>query len=554
MLATTWITRQLVFNGIVSGLVIGLLAMGIVLVYRSTKVLNFAVGNIGLIGATLLSVMVIRYHVPFWIAVLISLSVGAAFAVAVELTVIRRLFRAPRVTVLVATIGIAGLALAIASALPSLGSTSAGYPVVTTAIWSDVAGFQVSGAQLSIIVAVPITAVLLAWFLNRTTVGRTVHASADNPDLARVSGISPKRISTLVWAIAGLIGTMALILVAGQGLSGSELAQLGPDTLARALVAAVLAGLASIPRAMLAGVAIGIAESVIGFNFINQPGVVDFILFVAVLIAVWVQSRRNRPEPDIYPATPKGRAVPDYLRTIWWIRHMDKALIGLACVVALVVPFVITEPSKNLLYATILAFAISASSLTILVGWSGLLSLGQMAFAGLGALTAASLTLGMHVQLVVHGFEILRMVDSSVAFLVLHRDRNRPDGTAGRGGGPGLTSSSRDVAGGYHFRLGSCSAELSLHALHIRWRPVRQCLLHTGFSVRSQPVVSAVVLLRRPHRPGGRLGDALEAATHRRGTSNDRRSRQLRLRGKFHPLAGAHAGLGHSPWRGQSPD
>ncbi len=132
MLATTWLTRQLVFNGVISGLVIGLLAMGIVLVYRATKVLNFAVGNIGLIGATLLSILVIRYHVPFWISVPISLIVGTAFAVAVELTVIRRLFKAPRVTVLVATIGIAGLALAIASALPSLGSSSAGYPVASS--------------------------------------------------------------------------------------------------------------------------------------------------------------------------------------------------------------------------------------------------------------------------------------------------------------------------------------------------------------------------------------------------------------------------------------
>ena len=406
MLATTWLTQQLVFNGVVSGLVIGLLAMGIVLVYRATKVLNFAVGNIGLIGATLLSVMVIRYHVPFWISLVIALIVGIVFAIAVELTVIRRLFAAPRVTVLVATIGIAGLALAIASALPSLGSSSAGYPVASAVTWPDVLGFQISGAQLSIIVAVPATALFLAWFLNRTTVGRTIQASADNPDLARLSGISPKRISTLVWAIAGLIGTMSLILVAGQGLSGSELAQLGPDTLARALVAAVFAGLVSIPRALIAGVAIGIVESVIGFNFINQPGVIDFILFVGVLIAVWVQSRRQRPEPDVYPSTPKGRAVPAYLRTVWWIRYVDKVWIGLACIVAVTVPFVITEPSDTLLYATILAFAICASSLTILVGWSGLLSLGQMAFAGLGALTAASLTLGMHVQLVVHGFEL----------------------------------------------------------------------------------------------------------------------------------------------------
>ena len=406
MLATTWVTRQLVFNGVVSGLVIGLLAIGIVLVYRATKVLNFAVGNIGLIGATLLSVMVIRYHLPFWIALPIALTVGAAFAIGVELTVIRRLFRAPRVTVLVATIGIAGLALGIASALPSIGSSSASYPVASSATWTGVIGLQVSAAQLSILVAVPITAVLLAWFLNRTTVGRTVHASADNPDLARLSGISPKNISTLVWAIAGLIGTMALILVAGQGLSGSELAQLGPDTLSRALVAAVIAGLVSIPRALIAGIVIGIIESVIGFNFINQPGVVDFVLFVAVLVAVWIQSRRQRPEPDVYPATPKGRAVPEYLQTIWWLRHMNKVWIGVACVLALVVPLVITEPSKNQLYSIILCYAICASSLTILIGWSGLLSLGQMAFAGLGALTAASLTMGMHVQLVIHGFEL----------------------------------------------------------------------------------------------------------------------------------------------------
>ena len=170
-------------------------------------------------------------------------------------------------------------------------------------------------------------------------------------------------------------------------------------------MAAVIAGLVSIPRALIAGIAIGIVESVIGFNFINEPGVVDFVLFVAVLIAVWIQSRRQRPEPDVYPSTPKGRAVPDHLRHMWWLRHINKAWIGLACVVALAVPLIITEPSKNLLYAIILAYAICASSLTLLVGWSGLLSLGQMAFAGLGALTAASLTLGMHVQLVIHGFE-----------------------------------------------------------------------------------------------------------------------------------------------------
>ena len=76
--------RQVGFDGIVSGLVVGLLAMGVVLVYRATRVLNFAVGNIGLIGATLLSVLVVRYHTPFWVAAPLALLVGTMFAALVE--------------------------------------------------------------------------------------------------------------------------------------------------------------------------------------------------------------------------------------------------------------------------------------------------------------------------------------------------------------------------------------------------------------------------------------------------------------------------------------
>ena len=64
----TWITSQLVFNGLITGLMFGLLAMGIVLVYRSTRVINFAVGNMGLVGASLLALLVVEYGVPFWLA------------------------------------------------------------------------------------------------------------------------------------------------------------------------------------------------------------------------------------------------------------------------------------------------------------------------------------------------------------------------------------------------------------------------------------------------------------------------------------------------------
>src|SRR5947209_16015271 len=100
-------TTQLLFDGAVTGLVIGLLAMCIVLVHRSTRVINFAVANMGLVGSVLFALLVVRYHVPYWAALAVSLTLGALLGAIIDLAVVRRLFNAPRVIVLVATIGIA---------------------------------------------------------------------------------------------------------------------------------------------------------------------------------------------------------------------------------------------------------------------------------------------------------------------------------------------------------------------------------------------------------------------------------------------------------------
>ena len=97
-----WFTRQLIFDGLLNGMVFGLVAMGIVLIYRSTRVINFAVANLGIIGAGLFALLVAQYNVPFWVAVPIAMIVGIAYGAIVELVVIRRLFTAPRVIVLVA--------------------------------------------------------------------------------------------------------------------------------------------------------------------------------------------------------------------------------------------------------------------------------------------------------------------------------------------------------------------------------------------------------------------------------------------------------------------
>ncbi|HVN51575.1 MAG TPA: branched-chain amino acid ABC transporter permease/ATP-binding protein [Acidimicrobiales bacterium] len=390
----TLLTPQVVFDGLVSGLVFGLLAMGIVLVYRATRVINFAVGNMGVIGAGLIALLVLQYQVPFWLAVLAGLAAGVTYGAVVELVVIRRLFDAPRVIVLVATIGIAQLSLAILASFPKISTPGSPFPL---AIGSShtIGSVQVSGPELMILIVVPIVALLLGWFLNHTVVGKSVKASAENPDLARLAGISPKRVSTMVWAIAGALATLSLTLVVSQGGSADQLAMLGPATLVRSLAAAVIAGMSSFWRAFVAGIVIGVAEALVTFNFLDQPGLTDFLVLVAVLIAVYFQSRQPSGETENVLFVPKRRPIPERLAGRWWARNLDRAgLVGLG-VVAVVVPVVVTQPSRHLLYTTILAFALAGLSLTILTGWLGQVSLGQMAFAGIGAFLAAAFHRGV---------------------------------------------------------------------------------------------------------------------------------------------------------------
>src|SRR6476620_6370645 len=292
VLATIKLTSQLVFNGVVTGLVYGMLAMGIVLIYRSTRVINFAVGNMGLVGATLLALLTVNWGVPFSIAAILSLAAGTLFGLVMELIVVRRLFYAPRVIMLVATIGIAGVALTVVFALPEIADTSARYPVAINHTWTDVAGVDVRGTQLAVRIVVPLVAIALGWFLNRTLIGRTVKASAENPDLARIQGINPKLVSTAVWAIAGFLATLTMVLVAADnGGAAKDLLTLGPNTLVRALAAAVIASMVSFPRAMVAGVAIGVIQALVNFNYRDKPGLIDGLLLVVVLVAVALQSR-----------------------------------------------------------------------------------------------------------------------------------------------------------------------------------------------------------------------------------------------------------------------
>ncbi len=392
MLAVSWVNGQVAFDGIVQGMAVAVIAVGVVLVYRATRIINFAVGNMGVIGATLLSLLVVQYHVPFWVALAVALVVGLVLGALVDATIIRRLRKSPRVVVLVATIGVSQIAEAIAFKLPQPTSLAVHYPSAFTSSWT-VAGVQIRGSDLSILIIVPVTLVALSWFLDRTTLGKTVKACASNPQLARLSGISPKVVSTLVWALAAALSTLSIVLIAGQTGSAGDVTTLGDQTLSLALVAAVIGGMTSFRRTIIAAIAIGFAQSIVNFNFIDTPGLLNLLLLITVLVAVTFNRDRGS-DTEVFAFTPRARPIPARLQGYRWARNANKSGVILLAAIACVLPLIFTRPSTQQLFTEVLAFAICATSLTVLTGWLGQLSLGQMAFAGLGALFAARLVEG----------------------------------------------------------------------------------------------------------------------------------------------------------------
>ena len=250
--------RQALVIGIVAGSGYGLIALGLVLVYKSSVIFNFAQGEFGTIAVYGLwgahSV-----GVPYGLAMLVGLVAALASGLATERFVVRPLFGAPRVTLLVATAGVSLFAISTEQWLgegrlrflpPALG----GLHRVT------VFGFAVSDQRLLIIATLAALAVVGAWFFARTDLGLAILGLSQNPLATELMGISAERLSRFTWGVAAILGGLGGILSAPLA-SGFGAGFVTLSALIPAFTAAVLGGMTSLPRAFVGGVVVGVAQS-----------------------------------------------------------------------------------------------------------------------------------------------------------------------------------------------------------------------------------------------------------------------------------------------------
>ena len=387
----------IVVTGLLIGLTYGVLAAGLVLVFRASRVVNLAHAETGAFGAALLARMVVDGGVPWAVALPVVLVVGAAIGALVELVVVRRLSNSPRVVLLVATLGVSQLLLVAQIALPDVSTPGAPYPQAIDRSLSFF-GITLDGTSFLTLGMIPAAVLVLTVFLNRTPTGLAVRAAADNPDAAELAGISTRKVSTLVWALAGGLAVLTVVLANGllRSRVGSVDIGFGPGLLLRALTAALVGRLVSLPLALLGGVVIGIADAVLQVSFPGETGYLDATLFVAVLLLVLYRAVRDGRSGRGADAASLAlfaaeRPIPAALRGTWWAERSGGIAWAVAGVAALFVPLLGLDAGQLSAASRVPLFAIVGLSLVVLTGWAGQLSLGQVAFYGLGAMTTAAL-------------------------------------------------------------------------------------------------------------------------------------------------------------------
>jgi len=247
---------ELLFSGTTRGALYALVALGFVVIYKSTGVLNFAQGGLLLLGMYLTYNAHVTWGLPFWLAWVLAAMLTAAAGALVERTVLRRMVGRPVFAALMVTLGLLIIVQQLVPAVWGYNRLNLGDPWGVRTVSLGTVKMEVKDLWTLGLTAVALVA-CFGWF-RFTRNGLAMRAMALDQEAAMAQGISPRRVCALSWAIAGVVATLAGVMLA----AGSGGVEPGSDIIAlTAFPAIILGGLDSPFGAVLGGLGIGISQS-----------------------------------------------------------------------------------------------------------------------------------------------------------------------------------------------------------------------------------------------------------------------------------------------------
>jgi branched-chain amino acid transport system permease protein len=251
---------QLVVNGAAAGCIYGLIALGFVLIYKATEMVNFAQGDIMMLGGFIAFSLITKFGMNYWLGGLLAVVITGIFGYLLDAIVLRRVVGQPQFAVVMLTLGLGFIFRAVAGI--TWGYDSVGFNTPFTNRTLNIGGLVLGADNLSIIVGTVLLCIVLFLFFGKTRIGIAMQAASQNQLAAYYMGIPVRRIFSLIWAISAGVACLAGILLSPVSMIDVNMGSLG----IKAFAAAVIGGFGSIPGSVIGGVLVGIVEQFAGYK------------------------------------------------------------------------------------------------------------------------------------------------------------------------------------------------------------------------------------------------------------------------------------------------
>ena len=274
-------------SNLISGLSLGsiyaLIALGYTMVYGIAKMLNFAHGDIIMVGAFTIIVSISTCGLPVWVALILSVVMCTVLGVVTERVAYKPLRKSEPLTVLITAIGVSYLLQNLA--LLIFGSSQKSFPSIFDISSVHIGDLSMSGESVVTLAVTIIIMIALSLFINKTRAGKAMRAVSEDKEAAELMGISVNKTISLTFAIGSALAAVAGVFY------GATYGFIGPYTGSmpglKAFVAAVFGGIGSIPGAMIGGLLLGVLESLSKAYISTELS--DAIVFASLIVVLLVK-------------------------------------------------------------------------------------------------------------------------------------------------------------------------------------------------------------------------------------------------------------------------
>ncbi|HQN11077.1 MAG TPA: branched-chain amino acid ABC transporter permease [Quisquiliibacterium sp.] len=274
---------QLTIAGVAIGCIYALIALGFVLIYKATEVVNFAQGDVMMLGAFVAFTFAGLWQFPFWLAVIFAIAVLAVVGALFNRLLLRPIIGQPAFAAVMVTLAAGFVIRGVATMVPGWGADT----YALKAPYSDgvirIGELAILSDHIAIIVLTALLCAGLYLFFKNTRVGIAMQATSQNQLAANYVGIPVPRINMLIWAISAGVAAFAAVLLAPITFVHSNMGFIG----LKAFPAAVVGGFGSIPGAIVGGLIIGLVESYAGFYL--PEGFKDVAAYIVVLLVLLIR-------------------------------------------------------------------------------------------------------------------------------------------------------------------------------------------------------------------------------------------------------------------------